>query len=136
MRSALFKVGIVTIEPLADQHHTHCSCAAGLVLDTIGALASAYATLRTIQVDYGLKDHQIVELSIYNTVAEATQSAAFMGMADIPISIGKDWQGVVAQRMGYAVVLVSGRTVRQAGGPGHSLSARPGGTADQETHGG
>ena len=153
----------------------------------IGALALAYATLGTIQVDYGLKDHQIAELSIYNTVAAAigcvaggwlgdrfgskrivalayaltamptlllavqiadaglqsvpmdffygiivahglffgmafgvrnaifmgmtnpavaaTQFTAFMGMANIAISIGNYWQGLVAESMGYAVVL-------------------------------
>jgi MFS transporter, PAT family, beta-lactamase induction signal transducer AmpG len=37
----------------------------------IGALALAYATLGTIQVDYGLNDHQIAALSVYNTVASA-----------------------------------------------------------------
>jgi len=37
----------------------------------VGALALAYATLGTIQVDDGLKDHQIAELSIYNAIAAA-----------------------------------------------------------------
>jgi PAT family beta-lactamase induction signal transducer AmpG len=37
----------------------------------VGALALAYATLGTIQVDYGLQDRQIAELSIYNTIAAA-----------------------------------------------------------------
>lgn len=36
-----------------------------------GAMALAYATLGTIQVDYGLSDNQIAELRIYNTVASA-----------------------------------------------------------------
>ena len=36
-----------------------------------GALALAYATLGTIQVDYGLNSSQIAELQIYNTVASA-----------------------------------------------------------------
>ena len=153
----------------------------------IGALALAYATLGTIQVDYGLKDHQIAALSIYNTIAAAigcvaggwlgdrfgskrivalayaltamptlllavqiadaglqavpmnlfygiivahglffgmafgvrnaifmgmtnpavaaTQFTAFMGMANIAISIGNYWQGLVAESMGYSVVL-------------------------------
>ena len=153
----------------------------------IGALALAYATLGTIQVDYGLEDYQIAELSIYNTLAAAigcvaggwlgdrfgskrtvalayaltamptlllamqigdaglqsvpmnlfygiivahglffgmafgvrnaifmgmtnpavaaTQFTAFMGMANIAISVGNYWQGVVAESMGYAVVL-------------------------------
>ena len=42
----------------------------------IGALALAYATLATIQVDYGLEDHQIAGLTIYNTVAAAIGCAA------------------------------------------------------------
>ena len=153
----------------------------------IGAFALAYATLGTIQVDYGLNDHQIAALSIYNTVASAvgclaggwlgdhfgtkkivalayaltavptlilgvqissgglqavtidwfygliiahglvfgmafgvrnaifmgmtnpvvaaTQFTAFMGMANMAISIGNYWQGIVAESMGYAVVL-------------------------------
>jgi len=153
----------------------------------IGAFALAYATLSTIQVDYGLKDHQIAALSIYNTVAAAigcltggwlgdrygvkrtvaiayalttvptlvmatqisavglqavpinlfhgiiiahgfcfgmafgvrnaifmgmtnpvvaaTQFTAFMGMANMAISMGNYWQGIVAESMGYAAVL-------------------------------
>jgi PAT family beta-lactamase induction signal transducer AmpG len=153
----------------------------------VGALALAYATLGTIQVDYGLQDHQIATLSIYNTIAAAigcvvggwlgdrfgskkivalayaltaaptlilgvkisagglqsvpidwfygliiahglffgmaygvrnaifmgmtnpavaaTQFTAFMGMANMAISIGNYWQGMVAESMGYAVVL-------------------------------
>jgi PAT family beta-lactamase induction signal transducer AmpG len=35
----------------------------------IGAMALAYALLSTIQVDYGLVEKQIAEISIYNTVA-------------------------------------------------------------------
>jgi MFS family permease len=34
-----------------------------------GAIALAYATLGTIQVDYGLNENQIAELRIYNTIA-------------------------------------------------------------------
>jgi MFS family permease len=146
----------------------------------VGAMALAYATLSTIQVDYGLKDHQIAALSVYNTVAAAvgcvtggwlgdrygakrivamaylltalqisagglksipmslfsgiivahglcfglafgvrnaifmgmtnpavaaTQFTAYMGMANIAISFGNYWQGIVAERMGYAAVL-------------------------------
>jgi len=153
----------------------------------VGALALAYATLGTIQVDYGLKDHQIAALSVYNTIAAAvgcvlggwlgdrfgskktvaiayaltaaptlmlgmqisagglqsvpidwfygliiahglffgmaygvrnaifmgmtnpavaaTQFTAFMGMANMAISIGNYWQGIVAESLGYAVVL-------------------------------
>ena len=36
-----------------------------------GAIALAYATLGTIQVDYGLNENQIAELRIYNTIASA-----------------------------------------------------------------
>jgi PAT family beta-lactamase induction signal transducer AmpG len=153
----------------------------------VGAMALAYATLATIQVDYGLKDQQIAALSVYNTIAAAvgcitggwlgdrygakrtvavayllttvptlllatqitvyglqavpinlfsaiivahglcfgmaygvrnaifmgmtnpavaaTQFTAFMGMANMAISIGNYWQGIVAERMGYAAVL-------------------------------
>jgi hypothetical protein len=39
MRSALFKVGIVTTESLADQHHTHRSCAAPPVSAAAGCTA-------------------------------------------------------------------------------------------------
>jgi PAT family beta-lactamase induction signal transducer AmpG len=153
----------------------------------IGAMALAYATLSTIQVDYGLKDHQIAALSVYNTIAAAvgcvtggwlgdrygakrivamaylltamlalllalqisagglqsipmslfsgiivahglcfglafgvrngifmgmtnpavaaTQFTAFMGMSNLAIVFGNYWQGIVAERMGYAAVL-------------------------------
>jgi PAT family beta-lactamase induction signal transducer AmpG len=37
----------------------------------MGALALAYATLGTIQVDYGLNENQIAELRIYNTLTSA-----------------------------------------------------------------
>jgi len=37
----------------------------------IGAMALAYATLGTLQVDYGLSENRIAELRIYNTVASA-----------------------------------------------------------------
>jgi PAT family beta-lactamase induction signal transducer AmpG len=152
-----------------------------------GAMALAYATLNTIQVDFGLSDHQIAALSTSNILAgalgcvaggwlgdrygakkmvalsyalttlptlllalqisahgleaipidvfrglviahgvffgltfglraaifmgvtnpavAATQFTAFMGMTNVAISIGNYWQGVVAERMGYAVVL-------------------------------
>ena len=36
-----------------------------------GAMALAYATLGTIQVDYGLNDNQIAQLRVYNTLATA-----------------------------------------------------------------
>jgi len=37
----------------------------------IGAMALAYATLATLQVDYGMSENRIAELRIYNTVASA-----------------------------------------------------------------
>jgi len=152
-----------------------------------GAMALAYATLSTIQVDYGLDDTQIANLQILNTIAgalgclaggvigdrfgvkrtvamafaltalvsftlaqqiaqagltavpasffyssiiahgflfgigygvrsaifmgmtnpavAATQFTAFMGMSNLAISYGNYWQGIVAERMGYAAVL-------------------------------
>ena len=153
----------------------------------IGAMALAYATLGTIQVDYGLSGAQIAELSIYNTVTAglgcliggllgdrfglkkmlgafylltglptlvlaaqisnvglefvpidlfyaviilhglfygmtfglhaaifmgmtnpavaATQFTAFMAMTNLAISVGNYWQGMVAERFDYAMVL-------------------------------
>jgi MFS family permease len=153
----------------------------------IGAMALAYATLATIQVDYGLKENQIAVLSVFNTIAAAvgcitggwlgdrygkkrivalaylltalltlllalqisagglrsvpmslfsgiivahglcfglaygvrnaifmgmtnpavaaTQFTAFMGMSNMAISMCNYWQGIVAERMGYAAVL-------------------------------
>ena len=151
-----------------------------------GALALAYATLGTIQVDYGLTENQIAQIRIYNTVVAAigcvlggllgdrfgtrktvavaylmtavptlilalqisklglkgvpldlfygviivhglfygmafgvrnaifmsmtnpavaaTQFTAFMAMANLAISIGNYWQGIVAERIDYATV--------------------------------
>jgi PAT family beta-lactamase induction signal transducer AmpG len=153
----------------------------------VGAMALAYATLATIQVDYGLKDHQIATLSVLNILAgaigcvtggvlgdrygarrvvamaygltalvalllatrisggglqsvpmnlfcgiiiahgfffgtaygvrngifmgmtnpavAATQFTAFMGLSNIAIGMANYWQGIVAERMGYAAVL-------------------------------
>jgi PAT family beta-lactamase induction signal transducer AmpG len=152
-----------------------------------GAMALAYATLSTIQVDYGLGENQIARLQVFNTIAAgvgclvggmisdrigarlmvavgfactalvtfalavqidqvgldglgfgffhgvivahgfffgtaygarnaifmgmtnpavaATQFTAFMGMSNLAISYGNYWQGIVAERMGYAMVL-------------------------------
>ena len=152
-----------------------------------GAMALAYATLATIQVDYGLDDNQIARLQTLNTLmaavgciaggmfgdrfgarravaiayaltasvsfalatqisevglvavapsffygiimahgfffgmaygarnaiymsmtnpaVAATQFTAFMGMSNLAISMGNYWQGIVAERMGYAQVL-------------------------------
>ena len=152
-----------------------------------GAMALAYATLSTIQVDYGLNENQIALLQVFNTIAAAagclvggfvsdrvghrtmvaagfactamitfglatqidqlgltavapaffygsiishgfffgvsygarnaifmgmtnpvvaaTQFTAFMGMSNLAISYGNFWQGIVAERMGYATVL-------------------------------
>jgi len=152
-----------------------------------GAMALAYATLATIQVDYGLDDNQIARLQTLNTLTAAlgciaggmfgdrfgarravaiayaltalvsfalatqisqvglvsvapsffygiimahgfffgmaygarnaiymsmtnpavaaTQFTAFMGMSNLAISMGNYWQGIVAERMGYAQVL-------------------------------
>ena len=152
-----------------------------------GAMALAYATLSTIQVDYGLNESQIARLQVLNTIAAAlgcliggllgdrfgvkravgvayamttvptlllatqisqvgltavapglfsgtivahgfvfgmaygvrnaifmgmtnpavaaTQFTAFMGMSNLAISYGNYWQGMVAERMGYATVL-------------------------------
>jgi PAT family beta-lactamase induction signal transducer AmpG len=44
-------------------------------------------------------------MGMTNPVVAATQFTVFMGMANVAISIGNYWQGVVAERMGYAVDL-------------------------------
>jgi len=44
-------------------------------------------------------------MGMTNPAVAATQFTAFMGMANMAISIGNYWQGIVAERMGYAVVL-------------------------------
>lgn len=153
----------------------------------VGAMALAYATLGTIQVDYGLTQTQIAKVSVANTIAAAvgcllggwagdrfgirrtlaifflgtagptvflalqissvglqqvpmaqftgaivahglvygmtfgvhkavfmgmtnpavaaTQFTAFMAMGNVAISYGNFWQGMVAERYGYATVL-------------------------------
>ena len=58
----------------------------------VGAMALAYATLSTIQVDYGLVESQIAEVTVYNTVASG-----------IGCLLG-GWQGIVAERFDYAAV--------------------------------
>jgi len=153
----------------------------------VGCMALAYAILGTIEVDYGLSQTQIAEVSIYNTISAAagsiiggvladrfgqkkmmglfyllttiptlvlafqiskvgltaisiqllftvviahgflfgmtfgvhaaifmgmtnpaiaaTQFTAFMAMSNLAISIANLWQGMVAERVGYAMVL-------------------------------
>ncbi len=44
-------------------------------------------------------------MGMTNPVVAATQFTAFMGMANMAISMGNYWQGIVAERMGYAAVL-------------------------------
>jgi len=155
-------------------------------LTPIGAMALGYATLGTIQVDYGLVETQIAEISVYNTIfgalgclvggvlgdrfgikkmlalfyfltivptlvlatqisslgleavsiqllygvimshgfiygmafavhaavfmgmtnpaVAATQFTAFMAMSNLAISMGNYWQGIVAERIDYAMV--------------------------------
>jgi len=152
----------------------------------IGAMSLAYATLSTIQVDYGLVEKQIAEVSVYNTIlgglgcliggvladrfgikkmlaifyfltvvptlvlaqqissvgleavsiqllygvimthgliygmafaphaaifmgmtnpaVAATQFTAFMAMSNLAISVANYWQGIVAERVDYAMV--------------------------------
>lgn len=47
----------------------------------------------------------IVAHGLFFGTAYGVRNAIFKGMANIAISIGNDWQGVVAECMGYAVVL-------------------------------
>ena len=44
-------------------------------------------------------------MGMTNPAVAATQFTAFMGMGNVAISIGNYWQGVVAESLGYAVVL-------------------------------
>jgi len=44
-------------------------------------------------------------MGMTNPAVAATQFTAFMGMANLAISMGNYWQGMVAERMGYATVL-------------------------------
>jgi len=162
-------------------------CGTAFALLPCGAMALAYATLSTIQVDYGLDGARIARLQVLNTIAAAlgclfggfiadrfgikrtiatgfaltglmsvllasqisrlglpqvplalfvsvitahglffgvsygarsavfmgmtnpavaaTQFTAFMAMSNLAISMGNYWQGIVAERMGYAQVL-------------------------------
>jgi len=155
-------------------------------LTPVGAMALGYATLGTIQVDYGLVETQIAEISVYNTICgavgcliggwlgdrfgikkmlglfyfltvlptmvlamqissvglesvsiqllygvimahgllygmafavhaavfmgmtnpavAATQFTAFMAMTNLAISVANYWQGIVAERIDYAMV--------------------------------
>jgi PAT family beta-lactamase induction signal transducer AmpG len=44
-------------------------------------------------------------MGMTNPAVAATQFTAFMGMGNLAISFGNYWQGIVAERMGYATVL-------------------------------
>jgi PAT family beta-lactamase induction signal transducer AmpG len=44
-------------------------------------------------------------MGMTNPAVAATQFTAFMGMSNLAISFGNYWQGIVAERMGYATVL-------------------------------
>ena len=44
-------------------------------------------------------------MGMTNPAVAATQFTAFMGMSNLAISYGNYWQGIVAERMGYAAVL-------------------------------
>jgi len=44
-------------------------------------------------------------MGMTNPAVAATQFTAFMGMSNLAISYGNYWQGMVAERMGYATVL-------------------------------
>jgi PAT family beta-lactamase induction signal transducer AmpG len=52
---------------------------------------------------YGVRN--AIFMGMTNPAVAATQFTAFMGMANMAISIGNYWQGIVAERMGYAAVL-------------------------------
>ena len=46
-----------------------------------------------------------VYMGLTNPVVAATQFTAFMGIKNLTISYTNYWQGIVAERMDYAVVL-------------------------------
>jgi len=52
---------------------------------------------------YGARN--AIYMSMTNPAVAATQFTAFMGMSNLAISVGNYWQGIVAERMGYAQVL-------------------------------
>jgi MFS family permease len=54
-------------------------------------------------MSYGSRN--AIFMGMTNPAVAATQFTAFMGMSNLAISIGNSWQGVVAERMGYAQVL-------------------------------
>jgi PAT family beta-lactamase induction signal transducer AmpG len=54
-------------------------------------------------VAYGSRS--AIFMGMTNPAVAATQFTAFMGMSNLAISMGNYWQGVVAERMGYAQVL-------------------------------
>jgi PAT family beta-lactamase induction signal transducer AmpG len=50
-------------------------------------------------------------MGMTNPAVAATQFTAFMGMGNLAISFGNYWQGIVAERMGYAAVLYADATI-------------------------
>ena len=54
-------------------------------------------------VAYGSRN--AIFMGMTNPVVAATQFTAFMGMSNLAISMGNYWQGMVAERWGYAQVL-------------------------------
>jgi PAT family beta-lactamase induction signal transducer AmpG len=54
-------------------------------------------------VAYGSRN--AIFMGMTNPAVAATQFTAFMGMSNLAISFGNYWQGIVAERMGYATAL-------------------------------
>ncbi len=54
-------------------------------------------------MSYGVRNG--IFMGMTNPAVAATQFTAFMGMSNLVISIGNYWQGFVAERMDYAMVL-------------------------------
>jgi PAT family beta-lactamase induction signal transducer AmpG len=54
-------------------------------------------------VAYGSRS--AIYMGMTNPAVAATQFTAFMGMCNLAVSIGNYWQGMVAERMGYAQAL-------------------------------
>ena len=77
----------------------------------IGAFALAYAMLGTIQVDYGLSDHQIAALSVYNTIAAAVGCVIGGWLGD---RFGSKKTVAIAYALTAAPTLLLGMQIRTA----------------------
>ncbi|MDH3513103.1 MAG: hypothetical protein OER85_19870 [Gammaproteobacteria bacterium] len=83
----------------------------GLQIATIGLesipLAEFYGVIVGHGAVYGMTFglHAAIFMGMTNPAVAATQFTAFMAMSNLAISIGSYWQGIVAERVDYAMVL-------------------------------